>query len=98
MKNLHDSMLVATDHRTVDIGLDGVVNLPNIFKGNCELKVFISGFFHLYAHDLLYSISNIEYFEVLLELASFNLSVINTVLDYIVHQLSRILLDFLSIT
>ena len=90
-------MLVAADHGTVDICLDVVVNETNIFVSNCELKVFLSGFLPLNAHDLLDSISDIYLFEVLFELTSFDCSVVNTILDNVVHQLSRNLLDFLSI-
>ena len=89
-------MFVAVYERTLDIAFTIIIQ-PNILKLGIEFDLFIQSFLPLNAHDFLNSLPYVENRVVLPKFIAFDLCKVKHVLDDEIHNLSRVLLHFLSV-
>ena len=89
-QDLHDSMLIAADHGRVRI--ENVFS--DIYKGYIKVNFLVNSFLSLDAHYLFNGLFDIEHFKILSKFSSFYLCEVKKILNYEIHELSRILLHF----
>ena len=90
-------MLIAVDVRTVLIARAVVIH-ADVFKLGGEFDLLVQGLLPLDAHHFLNGFSDIEYLIVVSEFVRLDLSEVKHVLNYEIHYLGRVLLDFLTFT
>ena len=73
-----------------------ILSFSNIDKLDIKLDIFSNGFLLLYAHDFLYSLSNVKDLNILSELAFLDLRKVQQILNNEEHKLRRRFLHFLS--
>lgn len=96
-KNLHDPMFITIDHRgEIRIVFHKPVTDCNVFIFNVEIYIFILGLLPLDTHDLLNRLSDVENLVIVSKLITLDLSEVKHVLDDEIHELSRVLLNFLA--
>ena len=95
-QDLHDPMLITADI-WVDAILLGVTILRDSLKISFKANILVFGFLHLHAHHFIDCFNDIESSVVLPEFTSFDLGVIEEVLDNELHKLSRILLGLAAL-
>ena len=87
-------MLVTVDlRRVVTLILPNAVVHGDVLEVDVELDVLVLGLLPLDAHHLLDGLSDVEHLVVVSELVALDLGKVQHILDYEVHQLSRVLLD-----
>lgn len=94
-QDLHNPVFIAVDERTeFDEWLSNFFS--DIDVVDAEVYILVLGFLLEDAHHFFDAVSDIEFFEVVSKFIAFNLSEVEHVLNYEVHQLSWVLLNYLA--
>ena len=91
---MHDPLFVTANQGVVSLNRAHFLDADKL---GVEIKIFVLGFLFLHLHDFVYRVSNIKNFVVLPELTDFDLRVVQQILDYEIHKLSRVLLSFFRV-
>ena len=81
-------MLIAIYHRVHQITLDRVIELTNVLELDFKLQILVLRILFLDGHHLLNGVPNVKLLVVWPEIVAFDLSIVDRVLDDVVHQLS----------